>query len=335
MVLALGGLCGAARADDALPVFDLATARLDTPEFTVPDLLLDLPSSGVLIAAAGAAPEEPTSFGDRYFRRILVPELGPYSTRTFMRQAKSVPLELSAFMAYPIYEGLTKWGWGKSSFHVHSEGWFGKDTRYLGVDKLGHAYGTYLYSDLLTQRIAQKNSDRAGAAITGSLLGFGIQFSSEIGDGFAPDQGFSPQDIVFNGLGAGFSFLRNTVPGLADKLDYRMEYLMPSEFSGFAPQSDYSGQKYVLALKLGGFEQFEETPLRFFELHAGYFARGVGQATVGHGVKRRREPYIGIGFNLKQLLAETPVGDSTPGLFADRFLEYYQPPYTYFASRQK
>ncbi len=41
-----------------------------------------------------------------------------------------------------------------------------------------------------------------------------------------------------------------------------------------SPITDYSGQRYLLALKLSGFERFSRTPLRLVELHAGYYARG-------------------------------------------------------------
>lgn len=307
---------------EMLPAFNFETAIIAAPGKSDLPPLMD-----VVIAPAAAEPEIRASFGDRYFRRVAVPELGPYSGATFWNQASSVPLELAALTAQPLVQGFTKWNWGKDEFHFTSEGFFGTDTKYLGIDKLGHAYGTYVYSDVLTQRIAQNSDNHAGAALTGSVLGLAIQFGVEVGDGFSPDQGFSPQDMMFNTLGAGFSLLRNSVPGLADKLDFRYSY-WKSEFSPFDPSADYSGQKYLLALKLSGFEAFEESPMRFLELHAGYYARGVGDSTVGNGVARRREPYIGIGLNLQQLIKESPADNTTPGLFAGRLLEYYQPPFT-------
>ncbi len=318
-------LASQATAEEMLPAFDFQDAAISAPGKG------DLQQIGVIISPASATPEQRSSFGDRYFRRINVADLGPYSGQTFWRQAREVPLEWTALAAYPLAQGLTKWNWGKSDFHFNGEGFFGKKTKYLGMDKLGHTFGTYLYSEILTQRIAQKSSDRTGAAVTGSIMGLAIQLGTEIGDGFSPNQGFSPEDMLFNSMGAGFSLLRNAVPGLADKLDFRYEY-WKSEFSSFDPSSDYDGQKYLLALKLSGFETFDDSPLRFFELHAGYYARGVGDKTEGNGVARRREPYIGIGFNLQQLLKESPAANSTPGLLADRLLEYYQPPYTYAAS---
>ncbi len=293
------------------PAFDFSGAVVAAPgkgdRRPSPDVI------DFVITPAAGEPDRTVSFGDRYFRRVAVPELGPYSAGTFWRQAKTVPLEYAVLTVQPLIQGFTKWNWGQDDFHFTNEGFFGTDTKYLGIDKLGHAYGTYIYSDILTQRIAQKTDNRAGAAVTGSIMGLAIQFGVEVGDGFSPDQGFSPQDMMFNTMGAGFSLLRNAVPGLADKLDFRYEY-WKSEFSPFDPSADYSGQKYLLALKLSGFEAFEDSPLRFFELHAGYFARGVGDSTIGNGVARRREPYVGVGFNLQQLIKETPASEFGTGV---------------------
>jgi hypothetical protein len=86
----------------------------------------------------------------------------------------------------------------------------------------------------------------------------------------------------------------------------------------------------VLALKLSGFEEFEETPLRFVELQAGYFTQGYTDAERDAGVDQRREPYLAVGVNLNELLGEAPeVRDTLPGLAASRAFEYLQIPYTY------
>lgn len=329
--LGLAVACGPAAAGAMLPSFDLSRAVVDIPDLgqlngvaAAEDVL-----ATVITPAAGG----PSQFAENWFGRIVVPHQGPYGLGTFWGQARTIPLEFGAVAAIPLYHGLDHWNWGKSSFHFHNEGWFGKNTQYAGMDKLGHAYTTYLYSDFFTQRIAHKVSDPMGAALTGSLMGFAIMAGVEVGDGFSPDYGFSHEDLIADGVGAGFAFLRNTVPGLADKLDYRMEYLK-SPYHSFDPTGDYEGQKFLLALKLGGFERFADTPLRFVELQAGYFARGYKDNARFHE-RKRREPYVGIGLNLQELLAVTPLDNTSVGLAADRVLEYYQVPYTYAATSYK
>ena len=65
------------------------------------------------------------------------------------------------------YFGIQNWDWGSSGFTFQSEGWFGTDTKYGGMDKLGHAYTGYVVSQYFTQRIAHSVDDPANAAITG------------------------------------------------------------------------------------------------------------------------------------------------------------------------
>ena len=224
--------------------------------------------------------------------------------------------------------GFNNWDWGSSGFHFESEGWFGTDTKYGGMDKLGHAYTGYLLTEYFSQRIAHEMRDGDNAIITGAILGMGVQTYVEFFDGFSGGHGFSYEDLIADGVGVGFSVLRNTVPGLRDKLDFRLEY-MKSDLSDFAPATDYAGQKYTLALKLAGFDEFEETPLRFVELQVGYFTQGYTDAEREAGVKQSRDPYVAIGFNLNELVGETSVSDTTGGLVASRALEYLQVPYTY------
>lgn len=248
-------------------------------------------------------------------------------------QAKSIKWDIAATAAVAASIGLSEWDWGSRSFRFESEGWFGRSTEFLGMDKLGHAYSGYLLTEYFTQRVTHSTNDRAGAALTGAVLGMGLQTYVEVLDGFS-DNGFSHEDFVADGVGVGFSVLRSQIPGLAEKLDFRMEYLPSGNDGRFAPFHDYSGQKYLLALKLSGFEAFEDTPLRFVELHAGYFARGFTEAEREQGDDMRREPYVAVAVNLQALLNETPQRYTLPVMITRKALEYVQPPYTYAATSQ-
>ena len=252
-----------------------------------------------------------------------------YDASMFFGHARSIMWDIAAIYGGVTYFGIQNWDWGSSGFTFESEGWFGTETKYGGMDKLGHAYTGYLLTEYFSQRIAHEVDDPNGAIISGAILGFGVQTYIEFFDGFSGGHGFSYEDFIANGVGVGFSILRNTVPEVAAKLDFRLEYL-PSEYSDFAPVTDYAGQKYVLALKLAGFEELEDSPLRFFEIQAGYFTQGYTDAERDAGVERRREPYVAIGLNLNELLNQAPeLRETTPGLAASRALEYLQVPYTY------
>ena len=127
----------------------------------------------------------------------------------------SVRWELAAVGAGLVAVGLRDWDWGGSEFQFIEEGWFAKNTPHGGMDKIGHAFSTYVIADILTDRIRANASNPAGAPITGALVAFGIMGLGETLDGFTGKHRFSREDIVANGVGAAFSILRNSDPWLA------------------------------------------------------------------------------------------------------------------------
>ena len=266
-------------------------------------------------------------------QHIDVSQYGDYGFDVFWDQSKTVKWDILALFGGVTVFGINNWDWGSSGYHFESEGWFGEDTKYGGMDKLGHAYTGYVVSQYFTQRIAHSVDDPANAAITGALLGMGFQTYIEFFDGFSGGHGFSYEDLIANGVGASFSFLRNTVPGLAEKVDFRLEYWSASEYHDWDPFTDYDGQRYVLALKLSGFEKLDQTPLRFVELQAGYYTEGYTDESRDAGVEPTRNPYLAVGLNLNELLGEAPeVADTLPGMAASTLFTYWQPPYTYVAT---
>jgi Predicted periplasmic lipoprotein (DUF2279) len=120
----------------------------------------------------------------------------------------SVRWELAAVGAGLIAVGIRDWDWGGSEFQFIEEGWFAKNTRHGGMDKIGHAFSTYVIADILTDRIRANASNPTGAPITGALIAFGIMGLGEALDGFTGKHRFSREDIVANGVGAAFALLR-------------------------------------------------------------------------------------------------------------------------------
>lgn len=325
---------GAAVADDS----DDAVANLAalSPLQPLPEEAILTRAEIQSILRQDAVKIEPTSAVSNFFdgihynlEKLDVSTFDNYNAGLFYDQSKAVVWDIAAVYGLTTFFGLSNWDWGSSGFHFENEGWFGTDTKYGGMDKLGHAYTGYLLTEYFSQRIAHEVADPNGAIITGAILGMGVQSYIEFFDGFSGGHGFSYEDFIADGLGVGFSILRNTVPEFGEKVDFRMEYIQ-SDYSSFAPVTDYAGQKYVLALKLAGFEELEQTPLRFVELQAGYFTQGYTDAEREAGVEQRREPYLAVGLNLNELLNEVPEArDTTVGLAASRAFEYLQVPYTY------
>ena len=212
--------------------------------------------------------------------------------------------------------GIANWDYGANSPTSSSEGWFGRDTKEGGADKLGHAYGTYVFSHGLGALYRHWGYDEERAARYGAYSAFGVQAFMEVGDSFSR-YGFSWEDMVMNAAGAAAGYLLATQPELARRVDFRIEY--EPNFGGSDIFTDYEHQKYLLALKFDGFDTTRETPLRYLELHLGYYARGYSQS---NPALTERNVYAGVAVNLSRLF------DSSGWHKTATVLRYYQPPYT-------
>lgn len=219
--------------------------------------------------------------------------------------------------------GVANWDYFSRRPQAKSEGWFGQNTDEGGVDKLGHVYSTYLAAQGISSLMERRwHFTPEDAAWYGSLSSLAIMGFMEVGDSFS-DFGFSYEDFVANALGGMASYYRYRYPGLARKVDFRWEI-------GFAPgkvdvTTDYENSKYLVALKLNGFESFQQTILKHVELHAGYFTRGYSAADEPD----KRNLYMGIGLNLTDFFRRRGHRNIAT------FLNYYQPPGTYLAVEKK
>lgn len=268
----------------------------------------------------------------------------PYGPGVLWDHTKSIPWRLGGAFAAITVTGVANWNWGSSPFRFESEGWFGKDTISGGMDKVGHAYTAFVLADFLTDGINNKWGESRSTSYSGALLSMGLMTYIEIFDGFSKDHGFSHEDLAMNAAGALFSVARRTTPGLREKLDFRLLY-QPSGGTIRAlldcfpkphcdrdgqtfrsPITDYKSQRYLLALKLAGFDQFADTPLRLLELHGGYYARGFTREEKERGDPIRRRLFVGAGLNVSELLFRgRPRG---LGKAVGSLLEYLQVPYT-------
>ncbi|WP_310469010.1 DUF2279 domain-containing protein [Sphingomonas sp.] len=308
-----------AQAEMALTDVDFELAQLDlAPAVAEPapaELLPASLTSAAVEAELAADAGEPAALDDQ--RRL-----------SFGSHVKSIKYEMGAAFAYMTAVNLLKIAkrGHVDSFSFHDEGWFGKDTEVLGVDKMVHAHNAYILSELIGARIRKKTGTTRGTAMSGALLASGLMLYSEVFDGFKG--GFGYQDLVFNSLGAGFSVIRNTVPGLENKLDFRVLIIPNSRVYNFTGKEHYRQQRHLFALELGGFKRFEKSPLRFVELHAGYYGKGFTDREQERGDRLQRKLFAGVGLNLNELL----FGRKPKTRFAratSQLLDYWQPPYTY------
>ncbi len=295
-------------------------------------------ASSVITGVAAASSDEPVAEAEGAAPAVVEEA---YDPGVFWRQTESVKWRFGGATAAIAATGFANWDWGSSRFRFNSEGWFGEDTASLGMDKLGHAYSSYVLTEFFTDGID------VGAprhrSYTAAILAMGLMTGIEVFDGFSKEHGFSHEDLAVDAAGVLFSVARRSVPGLREKLDFRLLYT-PSRSSWRAlscfpkphcdrdgvaarsPITDYVNQRYLLALKLSGFEQMRHTPLRLVELHGGYYARGFTKEEEDRGDPLRRRFFFGVGVNLGELLF--PGRPRGVGRAAKSVLEYLQLPYT-------
>lgn len=246
---------------------------------------------------------------------------------SFGAQVGAVKWELGALAAYMTAANAIKIARvGSQSFEFQNEGFFGKSTNSLGVDKFTHAFNTYVLADFLHWRLDRKYPGAPNTAVTAAALAWGLMAYSELFDAHKKSSGWSNQDVIANTVGAAFSALRNSVPGMKEKVDFRLLLIPNHEIYTFIGKEHFAQQRYLFALRLSGFSQLERSPLRFVELHAGYYGDGFTRRERDRGERPERKPFVGVGLNLRELLFPTP--RSKAARIADTALEYLQVPYT-------
>ncbi|WP_336958803.1 DUF2279 domain-containing protein [Sphingobium aquiterrae] len=251
----------------------------------------------------------------------------PHDRRpSFGTQFDAVKWEVGGVFAYMTVSQLivTK---ETTSFHFQDEGWFGRNTTNLGVDKLTHAFNAYVITEYLQSRIQKRTGGGEGTgALTAALLSSGLMIYSELYDAHKVSSGFSPQDVIFNTAGAALSALRQSVPGLEDKLDFRLLLMPNADIYTFKGKRHYAQQRYMLALRPSGFGALRNSPLRFVEFHAGYYGENFTNADRAAGLEPRRHLFFGVGIDFKELFFKR--SRSTAGGIAKAGLTYFQIPYT-------
>ncbi len=244
--------------------------------------------------------------------------------------ADALKLELAGLFAVLSWSGFNDWKWGSASFRIQSEGWFGMDTGSGGQDKLGHAFSSYLMAEFMYLRLRSYNERQETVTAFPALFSLALMLYVEFFDGFSVDHGLSGEDLVMDTVGATASFVRQRVPGLARVFDYRMEYYPSAGMKGLHPMIDYSGQKFLLALKPAGLGALSESVAAFLELQVGYYTRGFSDGDTPYFPDKQSHLFFGIGANLERILffrvgpRESYAG--TPLDYAHAAVNYFQLP---------
>lgn len=209
--------------------------------------------------------------------------------------------------------GLAKWDYGDRHLHLQRERWFQQDTKEGGADKVGHFYTAHVLTHAFGGLYERWGLAPAQAAREGALTSLLITTYMEVGDGFSR-YGIAPEDQIMNlaGTWLGYQLYRDERWGRL--LDVRVEYQFNKTNDIL---TDYEQARHLIALKLDGLPRLADTPLRFFELQAGYYTRGYSNADPD-----RRVSYVGLGLNLSHLARQLGWRRTAT------VLHYYQPPDT-------
>lgn len=216
------------------------------------------------------------------------------------------------YVAGPLFMaayGFATWGWNtRESFTWRPETYKGSQAADGASDKYGHLYGNFIIKRFTTFLFKSTGSSPRRANIEGALLTELITLGGEIGDGFGPDYGFDPYDILFNNIGIIFGMLLDYSTTLDRIFTLQWEYCptreMREKFSVDHHDffTDYSGQKVILAIKLAGIPYVSNTFFRYINFDIGYYSRGYNPAK--YYASRTRNIHFGLSVNLSVLSGE-------------------------------
>lgn len=231
-----------------------------------------------------------------------------------------------------IYAGFSAWAYiawyrnhpEKEMHDFGRDGWFGVNTYAGGADKLGHAWATMVLARAGTAALRAGGWDRTKSALLSAVLSEGLFFAVEVKDYYYYE--FSPGDFTFNTLGALTAIAFDLSPRLDELFDYRVEYQMSEQykfnlFNSDSPcakrvpgqpscsrwniAEDYSGERYLLAMHLGGIHSLRDVAYwtKFVDVSVGFQSRNYKPPpTLEPFAAKRQTLFVGLSLNLQGLV---------------------------------
>ncbi len=199
-----------------------------------------------------------------------------------------------------------KWWWEGDyhSFAIKNDGGFNNYS--LGIDKVGHFYTSYMYSNLLYELMKWGDFSEQKCNFYSTLLPFAWALSIEIGDGFATQFAFSPQDLLANSLGIGYAYAQRKIPYLQNfkfKFSYFPgQYYRQNNYQNWSLTADYNGHIYWLSADVHNILPNTAKAYwpKYLNLAFGYGIQNFAEinAYKDQGYQLQREFFIGLDYNL-------------------------------------
>ncbi len=165
----------------------------------------------------------------------------PYPDTLHPRRLRNTLIAEGTFVAGGLTVLYLNWYSNKARVPFH----FYDDAKgYLQVDKVGHAYGAYLYSSVGYRSLRRAGVPKTQALWYGGGLGMYLQTPIEVFDGLYEGWGFSWSDMGANALGTGLVVAQEA---LLDEQIVRMKFSFTR--SGYAREGyGYLGDDYFESL---------------------------------------------------------------------------------------
>jgi hypothetical protein len=175
-------------------------------------------------------------------------------------------------------------GYPKSAFHL-----FNDNKEWKQIDKVGHFYSSYAETLVSTGLFQWAGVKPTKAALLGIGIGFGVQLTIEILDGYSAKWGFSLTDITSNTLGTAmvvtqialwqqqrlqfkFSAHRAIYPNgiITNRVNELYGKSLPERIL-----KDYNGQTYWLSVNVPSFFKGQKVMPPWFNIAVGYGAQNM------------------------------------------------------------
>ena len=190
---------------------------------------------------------------------------------------------------------------------------FNDNPQWKQVDKVGHFYTTYQFTNIGHALLTKTGLEDRKAALWSSIIGAGLLLPVEILDGFSPEFGFSYGDMIANVAGSAFFLGQHHLwneQRIKPKFSFHQTSLAPLRPAvlgdGLAEEllKDYNGQTYWFSFDMHAFTGKNRFP-KWLNLALGYGAQNMVYArdeeNSGIGFNNFRQYYLGLDFDLSYI----------------------------------
>lgn len=195
-------------------------------------------------------------------------------------------------------------------FQQYSSWWKGELTKFhfkddfnqvLGADKFGHAYFSFLISDLLGKSLKWAGVEKSSAFIWSGIGSLLFQTYVEVEDGFRPSLGFSVSDEVSNIIGAFLPYVREKFD-VFKVVNFKISMFPSEKFKAGAHRfivDDYESLYFWFSFdvsKILGVKFLKFWAFDFFDLAVGYSVKKINWDGSGE-----REIFLSIDYDLTKI----------------------------------